>query len=61
VNPDCSTSQSGVVQSEGKFLVKGIFVLGCHFLCTTSPQDRSALTSWKLTFFIVLAHIYFYT
>jgi hypothetical protein len=39
-----------LVQSEGKLLVKGTFVLGYHFLCTTSPQDRSTVTLGKWTF-----------
>ena len=49
-----------VVSSEGKFLVKGTIFLGCHFLYTTSPQDRSTVMSQKWTFSILLAHTYFY-
>ena len=49
------------LQSEGKFLVKGTCFLGLpFFVCTTSPQDRSTVMSQKWTFFILLAHTYFY-
>jgi len=60
VKHDCHSSCNGVLKFDGKFLVKGTFVLGCHFLCTTSPRNRSTVTFRKWTFLFLLAHTYSY-